>query len=433
VPTEWTGPGGGDPDEDGSGERPYGPRPYGPRPYGPRPYGPRANWPPPQPTPDGPRPYGPRPYGPRPYGPRPYGPRPYGPRDEAGGSIDPDEWGADIAEIFCMDSAVIRLGARVVTDAGDLAVLSTEPLEGTPGYVARSAETLSSDPEPRKIELREEKERAALAKRVLKPHDHELAVKVVVPDELVRCLADSPEIAWALKQDIAHGLAVAADQAFLQGDLVGLAPVGITRTPAVTRYPNSGDVLQIARGMVGQIRRRDQVRFGNAGWVLHPFWLDALTRLLTDDFQQQGPGTAMDARGSDRLLSSDGRDGGLLLGFPFVVTAAAVGGRDDLGEDENPRAWIHFSADWSEAWVGAEPGLVAVDVSFESHFQSDETVVRAVVQHDFLLRRPKFFIYRDMEASPMVFEEPGSGANLEQVVLPAADAHAEDAQEEDKT
>jgi hypothetical protein len=340
-----------------------------------------------------------------------------------------------------MDSAVIRLGARVVTDAGHLSVLSTEPLEGTPGYVARPAETFpqappgedSWDPDPKRIGLRDEKERAALAKRVLRPLEHELAVKVVVPDELVRSLVDSSEIAWGLKQDIAHGLAVAADQAFLQGDPVGLAPVGITRTAAVMPYPNPGDVLQVVRGMVGEIRRRDQVRFGNAGWILHPFWLDALTRLLTDDYQQQGPGIALDAKGSERLLSSDGRDGGLLLGFPFVVTAAAAGNRDDLGEDDNPRAWIYFSSDWSEAWIGADPGLVTVDVSIDSHFQSDETVVRAVVQHDFLLRRPRFFIYADIQARPVEFGDGGFGAGLDQVVPPVANARPEDGQEEDET
>ena len=314
--TDWTGSRGEDPGDGCSADRPYGTRPYGPRPYGPRPYGPR---------PYGPRPYGPRsdtprpapmPYGPRsdrpvpmPYGPRPYGPRPYGPRgDEEEGApyIDPGEWGADIAELFCQDSAVIRLGARVVTDAGSLSVLSTEPLEGTPGYMARSKETfprrpldIKADdwrPEPSKIELGAEKKRAGLAKRVLRPREHELAVKVVIPDDLARNLVDSPEIAWGLKQDIAHGLAVEADRAFLQGDPDGLAPVGIRRTTAVTPYPFPGDVLQIARGMLGEIRRREQVRFGNAGWVIHPDRVDALTRLLTQDAQQQGWGVGLDAR-----------------------------------------------------------------------------------------------------------------------------------------
>jgi Phage capsid family len=310
---------------------------------------------------------------------------------------------------------VIRMGARVVSD-GSLCVLSTEPLEGTPRYTARSEETLPKAPpgdsgdwhaDPRKIELRAHKARAALVKRVLRPRQHELAVKVVIPDELVRGLVDSPEIAWGLKQDIAHGLAVAADRAFLQGDPDGLAPVGIRRTVAVAPNPaphDPTDVLQVVRTMVGAIRRREQVRFGNAGWILHPYWVDALTRLLTADYQEMGWGTGLDAA-SKELFAPDGRDGGVLLGFPFISTWAATGDRDredgDPDDADLTRAWIHFSADWSEAWVGARPDVVTVDVSVDAHFQSDETVVRAVVEHDFLVRRPRFFTYADAPNAPM--------------------------------
>jgi hypothetical protein len=430
VGTNWTGSRSEDPDEACSPDRPYGPRPYGPRPYGPR-----SDRPPPVPTPYGPRsdkpppvwtPYGPRPYGPRPYGPRPYGPRPYGPRSEDGGCpLDAGEWGADIAELFCQDSAVIRMGARIVTE-GDLSVLSTEPLEGTPGYVARPEETVpKDDAEANEIQLRAEKERAALAKRVLRPRHHELAVKVVIPDDLVRCLVDSPEIAWGLKQDIAHALAVDADRAFLQGDPPGSAPIGIRRTAAVNPNPppaNPDDLLQVARTMVGNIRRREQVRFGNAGWILHPYWVDALTRVLTGDFQEMGFGAALDSK---QLLAPDGHDGGTLLGFPFISTSAARGDRDPAQGDPDDvdlsSAWIHFSADWSEAWIGVDPDVVTVNVSVDAHFQSDETVIRAVANHDFLVRRPKFFTYADIPNEPFDYDD-NAGATFDGAVPPPPDA-----------
>ena len=173
--------------------------------------------------------------------------------------------------------------------------------------------------------------------------------------------------------------------------------------------------------MLGEIRRREQVRFGNAGWVIHPYWLDALTRLLTEDAQQQGWGAGLDAL-SCCLLAPDGRDGGRLFGFPYVVTRAATGRlaageRTDIGDSDLDRAWIYFSSDWSEAWIGADPDVVAVDVSVDAHFQSDETVVRAVVNHDFLLRRPRFFIYADRVNRPEMFEDGTAGVGPDQAVV----------------
>ena len=98
------------------GVRPYGVRPYGVRPYGVRPYGVR---------PYGVRPYGVRPYGVRPYGVRPYDVRPYGVRQgehAEGGFLDPEEWSAEIAEVFCERSAVVRLGATIIPSEGELPV-----------------------------------------------------------------------------------------------------------------------------------------------------------------------------------------------------------------------------------------------------------------------------------------------------------------------
>ena len=61
--------------------------------------------------------------------------------------------------------------------------------------------------------------------------------------------------------------------------------------------------------------------------------------------------------------------------------------------------------------------MVAVDVSVDAHFQSDETVVRAVVNHDFLLRRPRFFIYADRVNRPEIFEDGTAGVGLDQAVV----------------
>ena len=64
----------------------------------------------------------------------------------------------------------------------------------------------------------------------------------------------------------------------------------------------------------------------------------------------------------------------LLFGYPYAITRAA-------GDE------VYFSADWAEAWIAFDRRLVTIDLSPDAHFQTDETVVRAVSRHDFLVRR----------------------------------------------
>jgi HK97 family phage major capsid protein len=356
------------------GARPYGARPYGARPYGARPYGAR---------PYGARPYGARPYGARPYGARPYGARPYGARlsfddDWEGGALDPEVWSADVSELILERSAVIRLGAMIVIDEYELPVPAFDATANAPDYIK----------EGKKKPRLEPKDEAKL-----RPKDHELAAKLVLPNRLVRDIEQNPAIADALKEDLAEALALRADRAFLHGDPPPppprVDPTGISnRVPLDPGLPVAGNLLATARNMVGAVRAVDPLVnpvFRAAGWVLHPTTLEALTRLMTPDGLGVGAGRTLDTYGG--LLRLDGSDGGRLLGFPFVVSAGAFDGAATR---------MYFSADWREAWIGLDRELVTVDVSTDAHFQTDETAIRATMLHDFTLRRPEAFTWADV-------------------------------------
>jgi hypothetical protein len=408
VCPDWTGPRGEDPDDGSPADRPYGTKPYGTKPYGTKPYGTKPYGT----KPYGTKPYGTKPYGTKPYGTKPYGTKPYGTKSDDPDFLDPDEWSEDVADLFCWSSAVVRLGARIVVDGGDLAVPAVEPVVGVPDYVTQPLVTdPAEDKEPRRLKESQPKPRVGLSERHLRPKDHELAVKVVVPDDLVRTLVEDPEIAWALKQDLARALAFRADQAFLHGP-GGDPPLGITNTAAVTAPPAGAppaDLLKVVRRMVGELRRRErEVQWGNAGWILHPNTLDGLSRLLTQNTQNQNaPGWGLE---SALVLTHDGTDGGVFLGYPFIVSAAT----HDADANEGAGATrIHFSSDWSEAWIGMDRDLVTVDVSVDAHFQTDETVIRAVMYHDFVLRRPPYFIYADRTPGVEPAEDAG-GVNEDQ-------------------
>jgi len=350
------------------GGRPYGGRPYGGRPFGGRPYGGRAE----EDRPYGGRPYGGRPYGGRPYGGRPFGGRPFGGRPfggregEAEGRpvLDPDEWSADVAELVCQRSAVIRLGATVVTDEYELRVPTIDSTDGAPNYVNEGDEKPVLD-------------RRELA---LRPRDHELAAKAILPDRVARDIAVDRLLALTVKEDLAEALALRADRAFLSG--AGPGPTGVAGLVSDTAFQN--DVLATGRALLSEIRTVNEAlnpTFRAPGWVLHPQTLDVLAN------GGAGPeGTTVDMFSG--LLRVDGADGGEFLGYPFVVSAAAFDGGTRR---------IYFSADWRQAWIGLDGVLVDVDISADAHFQTDETVIRATMGHDFGLVRGEAFKWAEDE------------------------------------
>jgi Phage capsid family len=391
---DWRGPWGDDPEGEGSpgdprpfGTRPFGTRPFGTRPFGTRPFGTRPFGT----RPFGTRPFGTRPFGTRPFGTRPFGTRPFGTREEEGdGTLDPAEWTADIAELFCSCSAVVRLGAHVVYDDREVPVPAVEVPEAAPpfGYLEQPETTKPLEHAEGQRKESAEKPEARVSQRLLRPRDHELALKVILPNHLVRDLVGYPELAWAMKEDIAHRLVNRADWAFLHGTKANHEPVGIASTQGVGTQALPGgagpDLLATARAMIDQVRRA-RTQFRAAGWVLDPDALAELTDHTTGDFQTRGPGVALDSQGE--LLSYDGADGGTFLGYPFIVSGAA-GQTNDMV----------FSADWGEAWIGVDRDLVTVDISTDVNFQTDETVVRSVMHHDFVVRTAGAFIHTTLAA-----------------------------------
>jgi Phage capsid family len=328
---------GGGAEEDESSERPYGARPYGARPYGARPYGARPYGARPYGArPYGARPYGARPYGARPYGARPYGARPYGARPGAGRGgerLDPEEWSADLTSLVCEYSAVIRLGATIVSGGYELRVPS-----GVAGQVGE---------------------------RPLRPRANPVDAYVGAPNRIVRDLAANPELAYGLKTDLATGLAAQADQRFL-GAMTG------EERPAA-------NLLATARALMKAVRKANPAPvFRSPGWILSLRGLQTLTRIRTLDGISESWSRTARTLDSYQLLRLDEADGGMFLGYPFVISLAAP-------------AAIYFAADWREAWVGIDRELVTVDVSSDAAFGADQTVFRASMAYDFALRRPVGF------------------------------------------
>jgi hypothetical protein len=362
------------PSDDWPAGRPYPTRPYPTRPYPTRPYPTRPYPTRPYPT----RPYPTRPYGAaqaawRPYPTRPYPTRPYPTREEdvlvgtPDAGLDADEWTTDVSALFLSRSAVVRMGGRLLVGEGRIPVPRLDG--GGPGYRHRGPEPPASDTGPtpaaasEKWQVPTAPEKPAVEAELggLVPSRNELAWKVVVPDGLARDLAEQPEPAWGVKEDIAEALALGTDREML--DAIGRLPG--------RGVPMPGDPLsELVRTMLGNVRGSVRSSFRDAGWILSPATLNTLSLLPVVERTWD----------SALLVMPDGEDGGLLLGYPFVATQAV------------PENTVHFSADWSEAWIGMRRRVVTVDISEHAHFQSDETVIRAVTEYDLLVRKPDLFV-----------------------------------------
>jgi HK97 family phage major capsid protein len=376
------------------GTRPFGTRPFGTRPFGTRPFGTRPERPPqagfederPFGTrPFGTRPFGTRPFGTRPFGTRPFGTRPFGTRGDGGdGLLDPDEWADDIAELFFATSAVVRLGASIVVADEPVRLPSIESAPGVARYIPRPAVIdPSSAPQPDTTDRK--KPAADAGQRILRPERHEVAVTVAIPNEVARALAETPELAWPLKQDLADDLALAADRAFLRG-AGDDEPLGITSTFGVLSLPPGTDFIGAFRRALAQAYAT-QTPLRAPGWVISAARYAALVTALTDDGRGEA-GAGGRTLDNSRLLTYDGNGGGLLFGYPFAITPAATQPGAMPPVDE-----VYFAADWREAWIAVDRQLVTVDLSTDADFGTDETVVRAVMRHDFVVRRPRAFVH----------------------------------------
>jgi hypothetical protein len=328
--------------EDEGSPPPFGPKPFGPKPFGPKPFGPK--------------PFGPKPFGPKPFGPKPFGPKDVG--DTEGLYSSADDWGAVLAELVCERSAVIRMGATLVAGP-ELRVPTFAPN-------AEFRPPGQAGPDPGGTQE---------LQNPLRPGDWMLEAAIGVPIRILDAAFERVEIAESFLLDLAEVLAVAVDKMCLGTGAGG--PQGIDpRRPAT-----GGALLANLRDMVQATRSARPAR--NPGWILHPDALDTVARFVTQDGLGGNPaGRTVD---SSRLLELDGADGGTLLGFPFLTSAAATEGGD---------ARAYFSVDWQEAWLGVEPYLVSLYATGEPlDDPPGSTVLRASMPLDFTLRREDAFAW----------------------------------------
>ena len=273
------------------------------------------------------------------------------------GQLDPAEWSEEVCELVLARSAVVRLGATVVSSDADLSIPTA-----TPAVDFRGPGVPPAAPP------------GAAAVEQLSPREWRLEAWISIPNPVFRSLEENPELAQTLKADLAEALARRADEAFLSG------PPKENVAARAAPVPTAGSLLETARDVVSAVRAAE-AEFHSPGWILHPSTLDALTSSTTTNGLVPG-GAQPRSLDSLRLLTLDGVDGGALLGYPFATSTAA-------GER------LFFAADWRQAYVCVAETPVTVDAPVAPAV-AEAVVIRASMTLDFALRRDDGFATADL-------------------------------------
>lgn len=296
----------------------------------------------------------------------------------SGGYIVPVELSNEVMAIIRGRSAVMQLGPRIVPVRKELDVASLST-GAAASYVAENAQIPVS-------------EQTFAVTALLRPRD--LAAMVPVSLRLLRDAANNPSIEEIVRGDLAEVLALRADLAFIAGTGTNLEPLGIINTTGLTAAPNLGNngatpSFDNLKDMLGALRAVN-APFWNPGWIFNPRLLSTLEKIKTT--------TGEYLADAGMLTYAPTGAGGTLLGYPFrTTTQISTGITKGTSSDTT---YVVFSSDWEEAWIGENESLtieasgVATywdGAAWVSAFQNQQTVFRAVICHDFALRRPQLF------------------------------------------
>lgn len=297
----------------------------------------------------------------------------------AGGYLVSVETAAEVLSILRARSAVMRLGPTIVPVKKELDLVALSA-GASASYVAENARVPVT-------------EQTFATSVLLRPR--ELAALVPVSNRLLRDADSNPSAELIVRKDLAEVMALRADLAFLRGTGTANEPLGIRNAADLTPAPSLGTngatpTFDNLMDLVAALRAVN-APFARPGWIFHPRLLSTLEKV------KDTTGRYLADAG---LLTYDPTGGGgTLLGFRFVTTTqipinVTTGSSTDTTE-------LYFSSDFDEAWIGENLELeiaVSGEASYStdgsvwnSAFQQNQTLFRAVTSHDIGLRRPQLF------------------------------------------
>ncbi|RFB73828.1 MULTISPECIES: phage major capsid protein [unclassified Herbaspirillum] len=279
----------------------------------------------------------------------------------AGGFIIPPGYVPEVIELLRPNSVIRSLGARTMPMPAGTLSMAKIASGSNASYVGEGVDIPKSEPTFGNLNLSKKK----------------LVAMVPVSNDLVRF--SSPSANEIVRDDIVQGLGTREDQAFIRDDGTGNTPKGLRALAIAANVIPANAVInaQNVKNDAGKLELAlmgKNVKMIKPGWVFSPRTLVFLTNLLDGNGNHVFPEIAT----------------GNWRGKPYKTTTSVP---DNLG-DNGDESEIYLT-DFNDAIIGEATGLI-IDVSGEasyvengtlvSAFSRDQTVVRAITEHDFGLR-----------------------------------------------
>jgi HK97 family phage major capsid protein len=278
----------------------------------------------------------------------------------AGGAIVPVQFSTDVIEFLRPQSVLRRLGATTLPMPTGTVRIPKITTGATAYYTGENANITASQPVTGNVVLTFKK----------------LTALVPLSNDLIRY--GSPAADAMVRDDVVRGIAQRENQAFIRDPGTDSTPKGMRYWAAAANVTASGGttlaLMTTDLGTLILALMNNNIPEGRWAWVMSPRNYYSLTTIqnTTGNF----------------VFRPEMVENGTLWGFPFAKTTS-VPGSGATGE--------LYLVNLADAVIGESQNLI-VDASQEtayvdssaavvSAYQQDQTVIRAITEHDFAMRR----------------------------------------------
>ena len=280
----------------------------------------------------------------------------------AGGFLVPEEFSTDIIELLRPASVVRSLSPTIVPMTRGNLTMPKLAGGSSATYIGENTNIGKTEPTFGQLVLNAKK----------------LAALVPISNDLIRY--SSPQADLVVRDDLVAAMALRSDLAFIRGDGAGNNPKGLRNWAPAGNVIAANATVNLANvtadlGKLVLALKNANVRMMRPGWVFTPR-------------SEQYLMTVRDGNGNYAFRAE--MLNGTLWGFPYKTTTQVP---DNLGVGTNESEV--YLADFADAVIG-DAMTIMLDVSSEAayhdganvvaSFSLDQTVIRAIAQHDFGMR-----------------------------------------------
>ncbi len=209
-----------------------------------------------------------------------------------------------------------------------------------------------------------------------------LTALVPVSNDLLRY--SDPSADAFVRDDLVKVLALREDLAFIRGDGTADSPKGLrtfVQSGQIISSTSAYTLSTVSAELGGAINRLESANVGmvNPVWIMHPRSKNYLLNVLNSN---------------GFYVYKDEMEGGTLLGIPFYTTTQIPTNLVNSGDSDCSEVYlvdmdsaVIFDSMSMQIDVSREATYVDAATNTVSAFQSDQTLMRAITEHDFQMRQ----------------------------------------------